>query len=64
MDLSGQSYLANYDQAAIDGSTFDGGVYALSLGRTSYSGMFVNIDILGRGRRRHADDLGRTRVSL
>ncbi|NNF53955.1 MAG: extracellular solute-binding protein [Acidimicrobiales bacterium] len=46
MDLSGQPYLANYDQAAIDGSSFDGGVYALSLGRTSYSGMFVNEDIL------------------
>ncbi|MDW3179566.1 MAG: extracellular solute-binding protein [Acidimicrobiia bacterium] len=46
MDLSGQDYLANYDQAAIDGSSFDGGTYALSLGRTSYSGMFVNTDIL------------------
>ncbi len=47
MDLTGQPYLANYDQAAIDGSTFEDGVYALSLGRTSYSGMFVNTDILG-----------------
>ena len=46
MDLNGQDYLANYDQAAIDGSTFNGGTYALSLGRTSYSGMFVNTDIL------------------
>jgi len=47
MDLSGQGYLHNYDQAAVDGSSFDGGTYALSLGRTSYSGMFVNTDILG-----------------
>jgi len=47
MDLSGQPFLANYDQAAVDSSSFGDGVYAVSLGRTTYSGMFVNLDLLG-----------------
>ena len=47
MDLSGESFVDNYDPTAIaDGGSFDGGVYALPLGRVSYSGMFVNLDLL------------------
>jgi raffinose/stachyose/melibiose transport system substrate-binding protein len=46
LDLSGQPYLANYDEPAVESSSFDGGVYAVSLGRTTYSGMFVNLDLL------------------
>jgi raffinose/stachyose/melibiose transport system substrate-binding protein len=48
MDMSGESFVDNYDPTAIaDGGSFDGGVYALPLGRVSYSGMFVNLDLLG-----------------
>ena len=47
MDLSGQDFVANYDDAAIsEGGSFNGGVYSLNLGRVSYSGMFVNHDLL------------------
>lgn len=47
MDLSGESFVANYDATAIaDGGSFGDGVYALPLGRVSYSGMFVNLDLL------------------
>jgi len=47
MDMSGESFVGNYDPTAIaDGGSFDGGVYALPLGRVSYSGMFVNLDLL------------------
>ncbi len=46
MDLSGQAYLDNYDESAIESTTFDGGVYGLPLGRVTYSGMFVNLDLL------------------
>jgi raffinose/stachyose/melibiose transport system substrate-binding protein len=45
-DLTGEPFLANYDQAAIDSGSYNGGVYGLALGRTTYSGMFVNDDIL------------------
>ena len=45
-DLTGEAFLDNYDQAAIDSSSYDGGVYAVALGRTTYSGMFVNDDLL------------------
>ncbi|MBT8240178.1 MAG: hypothetical protein KJN63_03015, partial [Acidimicrobiia bacterium] len=31
-DLSGQSYLDNYDDAAIESTSFDGGVYGVPLG--------------------------------
>ncbi len=48
MDLSGQDFVGNYDDAAIaEGGSYDGGVYSLNLGRVSYSGMFVNLDLLG-----------------
>lgn len=47
LDLSDASFVQNYDATAIaDGGSFDGGVYALPLGRVSYSGMFVNLDLL------------------
>jgi raffinose/stachyose/melibiose transport system substrate-binding protein len=46
MDLSGQPYVSNYDEPAVAASSFNDGVYAVSLGRTTYSGMFVNLDLL------------------
>ncbi len=46
MDLSDEAFVQNYDQAAIDDGSFDGSVYSLNLGRTIYSGMFVNLDLL------------------
>ena len=50
MDLSGQDFINNYDDAAIaEGGSYDGGVYSLNLGRVSYSGMFVNLDLLDQG---------------
>jgi raffinose/stachyose/melibiose transport system substrate-binding protein len=45
-DISDEPYVQNYDQAAIDDGSFDGSVYSLNLGRTIYSGMFVNLDLL------------------
>ena len=45
-DLTGEAYLDNYDQAAVDSSSYNGGVYAVALGRTTTSGMFVNDDLL------------------
>jgi raffinose/stachyose/melibiose transport system substrate-binding protein len=48
MDLSGQPFVDNYDDAAIaEGGSYNGSVYSLNLGRVSYSGMFVNHDLLG-----------------
>jgi raffinose/stachyose/melibiose transport system substrate-binding protein len=48
MDLSDQPFVQNYDATAIsDGGSFNGSVYGLPLGRVSYSGMFVNLDLLG-----------------
>jgi raffinose/stachyose/melibiose transport system substrate-binding protein len=46
MDLSGQPYIGNYDDAAVESVTVDGGVYGVPLGRVTYSGMFVNLDLL------------------
>jgi raffinose/stachyose/melibiose transport system substrate-binding protein len=46
MDLTDQPFVQNYDQAAIDDGSVDGSVYGLNLGRTIYSGMFVNLDLL------------------
>lgn len=47
MDLSDQPFVQNYDDAAIaEGGSFEGKVYSLNLGRVSYSGMFVNLDLL------------------
>ena len=46
-DLTDESFVANYDATAItDATTYNGSVYALPAGRVSYSGMFVNNDLL------------------
>ena len=46
MDLTGQPFVDNYDEATIiDAGSFDGKVYSVNLGRVSYSGMFVNEDL-------------------
>jgi raffinose/stachyose/melibiose transport system substrate-binding protein len=47
LDLTGESFVGNYDEATIrDAGSFDGKVYSVNLGRVSYSGMFVNKDLL------------------
>jgi raffinose/stachyose/melibiose transport system substrate-binding protein len=47
MDLTGMDFVDNYDEATIsDAGSVDGSVYAINLGRVSYSGMFVNEDLL------------------
>jgi raffinose/stachyose/melibiose transport system substrate-binding protein len=46
LDLSGQEFLNNYDDATIEAHTYNGGVYNVNLGRVTYSGMFVNEDLL------------------
>jgi raffinose/stachyose/melibiose transport system substrate-binding protein len=46
MDLTGQPFVDNYDDATIqDAGTFDGKVYQINLGRVTYSGMFYNKDL-------------------
>ncbi|MDE0678511.1 MAG: extracellular solute-binding protein [Acidimicrobiaceae bacterium] len=47
MDITGQPFVDNYDEATIaDAGSFNGKVYSINLGRVSYSGMFVNKDLL------------------
>jgi raffinose/stachyose/melibiose transport system substrate-binding protein len=47
MDITGQPFVDNYDDATItDAGSYDGKVYSVNLGRVSYSGMFVNEDLL------------------
>ena len=47
MDLTDEEFVKNYDQLALEeGGSFDGRVYSISLGRVTYSGMFVNKDLL------------------
>ena len=46
MDLTGQPFIQNYDTAAIqDAGTYNGKVYAINLGRVSYSGIYYNKDM-------------------
>lgn len=45
MDLSGQSFLENYQDAAIATGSFDGKVYQIPVGTTIYSGIFYNVDM-------------------
>jgi raffinose/stachyose/melibiose transport system substrate-binding protein len=46
MDLTGQPFLANYDEPTIqDAGTYDGKVYQINLGRVSYSGIYYNKDL-------------------
>ena len=47
LDISDQGFVQNYDEASIaDAGSYNGGVYQVNLGRVSYSGMFVNDDLL------------------
>ena len=47
MDISDEPFVQNFDEATIqDAGSFEGSVYAINMGRTSYSGMFVNVDLL------------------
>ncbi len=47
MDLTDEEFVQNYDPVALEeGGSFDGRVYAIPLGRVTYSGMFVNNDLL------------------
>lgn len=47
MDLTGQPFVSNYDDATInDAGSYNGKVYSVNLGRVTYSGMFVNLDLL------------------
>ena len=43
MDLTGQPFVDNYNEATIaDAGSLNGGVYAINLGRVSYSGTFLD----------------------
>lgn len=47
LDITDQPFVANYDEASIaDAGTYNGRVYQVNLGRVSYSGMFVNDDLI------------------
>jgi len=47
LDLTGQPFVDNYDEAAItQAGTWEDKVYQVNLGRVTYSGMFVNVDLL------------------
>lgn len=46
MDLSDQPFIKNYDEATLkDAGSYDGKVYAVNLGRVSYSGIYYNKDM-------------------
>lgn len=46
MDLTGQPFIQNYDAPTIqDAGTYNGKVYAINLGRVSYSGIYYNKDL-------------------
>jgi raffinose/stachyose/melibiose transport system substrate-binding protein len=46
MDLSGQAFVKNYDDATIkDAGSYNGKVYEINLGRVSYSGIYYNKDL-------------------
>jgi raffinose/stachyose/melibiose transport system substrate-binding protein len=46
LDLSDQPFIKNYDSATIkDAGTYNGKVYAVNLGRVSYSGIYYNKDL-------------------
>ncbi|MBK8420859.1 extracellular solute-binding protein [Candidatus Villigracilis saccharophilus] len=46
MDITDQPFLKNYDPSAIeDAGSFEGKVYAINLGRVSYSGVYYNKDM-------------------
>jgi raffinose/stachyose/melibiose transport system substrate-binding protein len=46
LDISDQPFIKNYDEATIkDAGSYDGKVYAVNLGRVSYSGIYYNKDM-------------------
>lgn len=46
MDITDQPFIKNYDDATIkDSGTYKGKVYAINLGRVSYSGIYYNKDM-------------------
>ena len=46
LDISGQPFVKNYDTPTIqDSGTYNGKVYAINLGRVSYSGIYYNKDL-------------------
>ena len=46
LDITDQPFVKNYDDAAIkDAGTYNGKVYAINLGRVSYSGIYYNKDM-------------------
>jgi raffinose/stachyose/melibiose transport system substrate-binding protein len=46
-DLTDEAFVANFDATAVqDAGTYNDRVYFLPAGRVSYSGMFVNLDLL------------------
>ncbi len=46
MDISDQPFVKNYDEATIkDAGSYNGKVYAINLGRVSYSGIYYNKDL-------------------
>lgn len=47
LDITDQPFVSLYDEASIqDAGSYEGSVYSINLGRVSYSGMFVNEDLL------------------
>jgi raffinose/stachyose/melibiose transport system substrate-binding protein len=47
LDITDEPFVQNFDEASIrDAGTFNDRVYAVNMGRVSYSGMFVNNDLL------------------
>lgn len=47
LDITDQPFVQNYDEATIrDAGSYNDRVYAVNLGRVTYSGMFVNNDML------------------
>lgn len=46
MDISDQAFIKNYDEPSIkDSGSYNGKVYAINLGRVSYSGIYYNKDL-------------------
>ncbi len=46
MDITDQPFVKNYDESAIkDAGSYNGKVYAVNLGRVSYSGIYYNKDL-------------------
>lgn len=47
LDITDEEFVGLYDEASIEqAGSYEGRVYSINLGRVSYSGMFVNLDLL------------------